>query len=308
MATPIGLRQLSAFIAVAEELSFRRAAERLAISQPPLSVRIKKLEEQIGVRLFDRDRNKRVELTPAGHMLLGHAKGIMARLQVAEKDTQRAAQGLAGNLLIGHTDDFFQDVLPQALAAFYAEYPDIFLTHEFGLSYKLIDLLMSEKLDIVLVIESYRGFHEHLQSVELEPTEVVLALPQDHRFADEEAVELAALKDEVFLLLPDGTRSTFSMACTRLFEQAGFQPRGSIAGVSARMQLKLVEAGIGALLCTRAALPLHPQGICVVGLRDPGTRLKRIALYSDDNPNLSLIEKFIEIVRQEDGASAGERG
>lgn len=302
MARLVDIHQLRAFIAVAEELSFRRAAERLAVSQPPLSVRIKKLEEQLGVKLLDRDRNKRVELTPAGRMLLYHATGIMSRLEMAAKDTQRAAEGLAGNLLVGHTDDFFHDVLPNALLDFYFKFPEVFLTHEYGLSYTLLDLLMSEKLDIILIIEAFRTYDKHVESVELEPTEVVLALPKEHRLAGREVVELAELKDDVFLLLPEGTRSTFSEACTSLFEQAGFQPRRSIAGVSTGMQLQLVVAGIGALLCTRAALPAHPKDFSVVQLSDPNTRLKRVALYRTDNPNLRLIEKFIDVICRRDNA------
>ena len=111
------LRHLRYFVAVAEELNFTRAAARLHIGQPPLSIQIRALEEEIGARLFDRNQ-RRVSLTLAGERLLLHARGVLSAVEAAVIDTQRAARGELGELRVGFTSSLpFTDLLPDALQA-----------------------------------------------------------------------------------------------------------------------------------------------------------------------------------------------
>jgi len=111
------LRHLTYFIAVAEELHFGRAAKRLNISQPPLSVQIRQLEEEIGVRLFDRTR-RRVQITPAGQAFLDEARKIVALSGEAVRRAVRAEKGEIGRLAIGFIGSANYSVLPLVIQAF----------------------------------------------------------------------------------------------------------------------------------------------------------------------------------------------
>src|SRR5258708_4895762 len=116
------LRHLRYFITVAEELHFGRAAERLFIAQPPLSQQIQQLERELGFTLFTRN-NRRVQLTPAGHLFLEEAREIFSHLEKAIHAGLRVARGEVGWLGIGFVGTATYDILPAALSAFRAKYP-----------------------------------------------------------------------------------------------------------------------------------------------------------------------------------------
>jgi DNA-binding transcriptional LysR family regulator len=117
-------RLLRAFVAVAEELHFGRAAKRLHISQPPLSTQIRRLERQLEVRLFERDR-RHVSLTEAGTFLLDRARHLLAETERARHEVRRIAQGEAGVLAIGYTPTAVYDLLPKLIPAFAKTRPDV---------------------------------------------------------------------------------------------------------------------------------------------------------------------------------------
>ncbi len=118
------LRHLRYFTVVAEELRFRRAAERLFMAQPPLSQQIRQLEEEIGVSLLERT-NRRVKLTPAGEVFLAEARDILARIPAAVEKTRRASKGEMGWLGVGFVASATYDVLPAILRRFREQYVDV---------------------------------------------------------------------------------------------------------------------------------------------------------------------------------------
>src|SRR3954471_2425511 len=124
MEPVLELRLLRAFVAVAEELHFGRAARRLHISQPPLSAQIRRLESQLEVRLFDRDR-RGVALTDAGGALLGGARHLLSEAERTRRGVQGTARGVRGILSVGYTPTATYDVLPAVISAFQARLPDI---------------------------------------------------------------------------------------------------------------------------------------------------------------------------------------
>src|SRR5215467_2974853 len=126
----IDLRRLTYFVAVAEELHFGRAAARLHIAQPPLSQAIRKLEGELGVELFRRNR-RRVELTDAGRLLLDQARPLLRDADRIEATLRRAGRGEVGRLRVGFVGSATYEVLPLILRAFRDRYPDVELTlHE----------------------------------------------------------------------------------------------------------------------------------------------------------------------------------
>src|SRR5271157_3372800 len=119
------LRHLRSFVAVAEELSFRRAAERLHISQPPLSRQIQALEEELGLRLLERDRRSRIALTDAGQTFLADARLTLSTVAAAPQRAQEAARGSRGRLNVANIAAFSAGVLPRCLRAFREEFPEV---------------------------------------------------------------------------------------------------------------------------------------------------------------------------------------
>jgi len=119
------LRHLRYFVAVAEELHFNRAAERLHIAQPPLSQQIKQLEVELGVELFDRRTKRQVQLTEAGRALLQATYRILAQVEQAISDTQQASRGETGTLVVGFTSTVVYDLLPAILAQYRKQFPNV---------------------------------------------------------------------------------------------------------------------------------------------------------------------------------------
>ena len=118
------LRQLHYFVVLAEELHFSRAAQRLHITQPPLSIAIKQLESELGAQLFERS-SKEVRLTAAGTHLLEQARDILDRTRRAELDTRAVAHGMAGRLRVGFVGSSMYRGLPEALNALQREHPQV---------------------------------------------------------------------------------------------------------------------------------------------------------------------------------------
>src|SRR5436309_2216393 len=140
------LRHLRSFVAVAEELHFGRAAERLHIAQSPLSQQIQRLERQIGVTLFERNRRK-VELTEAGHAMLGHAREALAQADLAETAARAAAAGRTGTLRVGFLGSVALALLPRIVPPWRLEAPDVRLELVEGSSGEHIGAVLDQRLD-----------------------------------------------------------------------------------------------------------------------------------------------------------------
>jgi len=212
------LRHLSSFVAVAEEGSFTRAARRLYVSQPALSQRIRKLEDELGARLFER-RGRDVELTEAGRALLEGAYGMERAIEAA-----REAAGVGtGRLRVGFVEYANHAVLPEVLGAFRRLRPDAELEYREGSTAEQVGALREGEIDVGFVglpLEDSSGLL--LQRV----ARVVLmaALPEGHRLATRRAVSLADLAGERFLLFPREFNPGYYDLLVGRCREAGFDP------------------------------------------------------------------------------------
>ena len=143
----IDLRQFRQFIAVAETLSFRRAAERLHMAQPPLSAAIRKLEDELGVVLFERD-NRGTALTPAGDAFLLEARRALEQAERAVAVARRAGAGLGGTLRLRFVDSTVNALLPLILRAFQERHPDVDFQLEEGTTAKQVLALRQDRTDV----------------------------------------------------------------------------------------------------------------------------------------------------------------
>src|SRR3954447_23973258 len=219
----VEIRWLEAFVAVAEELHFGRAAARLQLAQSPLSQTIRRLERELGVTLFDRS-TRSVALTPGGQALLPHAHRVFEELELARQATRAISGVLYGTVSIGFSGALNHLTLPPLTRAVRQRYPDVTL--------KLVGRVMTR--DGVEQVE--RGSLDlAFVALPLDPSPVVrtrliareplgAALPVDHRLASAQAIDLADLADEGFITTPaslgSGLRETALQACV----SAGFRP------------------------------------------------------------------------------------
>ena len=238
------VRQLRYFAAVAEELHFGRAARRLAISQPPLSVQVRALEKELGVQLLSRN-SQRVELTEAGRAVLRDAYRVLEQLEQLRDNAQRAQAEAPMKLRLGAISTLLMGLVPDVVRDFTRLYPDIEVTLHETDSEEGIALVERGQLDAALVRPDRAGaFH----MAEVSTDRFVAALPESHALARSRVLPIAALKGERLIVhrrrrLPKPYESIVA-AC----QAAGFTPDLATQSPTARSQLAAVRAGLGIAL------------------------------------------------------------
>ena len=215
------LRQLQYFVVLAEELHFSRAAQRLHISQPPLSVAIKQLESRLECKLFERS-SKNVRLTAAGQHLLIKAQDILERSRRAAIDTKAIAQGMAGSLRLGFVGSSMYRGLPQALDELQKLYPKVRVDlHELN-SAEQLAALQQGKLDLGLMhtLAAPVG----LQSCSLLREPFMACLPEQHTFTNQKQISVIDLKNERWILFSGSVSPEYFQRIHNLCVEAGFNP------------------------------------------------------------------------------------
>ena len=196
----IELRQLRQFIAVAEELSFRRAADRLNMAQPPLTVTIKQIEEELGTLLIERT-NRIERLTPAGLVFLEECKRTVMQAERAIVAARRAGAGLSGALRVTFVASAAREILPAILRAFRERYPDVELTLAEAMTAQQIAKIQADEADIGFVIPPLRDA-DGLNVEVLTKNQMVAALPESHPLAQRPSIALADLASEPWIIFP----------------------------------------------------------------------------------------------------------
>ncbi|MEU7784606.1 LysR family transcriptional regulator [Amycolatopsis sp. NPDC049159] len=236
-------RQLEYFVAVAEELSFTRAAQRVFAVQSTVSAAVRSLEAELGTRLFDRS-TRRVALSAAGAAFLPEAKAAIEALERARATVQEASEGLRGSLRVGTLTSIGGVDLPALLGAFHRRYPlvDIHVTVSITGSTGLADEVRQGRLDVALV-----GLPETdlagLDVLRVDTRPFVVVLPATHRLAARKAVRLADLAGEAFIDTPRGFGNRVLL--DRAFDALGSPRRVTVEVADLRPVPGYVRAGLG---------------------------------------------------------------
>jgi DNA-binding transcriptional LysR family regulator len=186
-------KQLEYFIAVAEELSFTRAAKRLFISQAALSMQVKALEKELGTQLLERDRHH-VALTAAGEVYLGYAREIVARADEAAAKARSATEASVGELRVGYVKGYERSGLSHMIANFHREHPRVWLSFTRDNVAKLYDALRAEKLDVVINLRYPDSHMGDIEWQDLQHYPLVAVLPFDHPLAHRTSIDLEELR------------------------------------------------------------------------------------------------------------------
>ena len=259
----VELRQLRYFVAVAEEGHITRAAERLGIQQPPLSLQIKALEAALSARLFER-KPRGVELTEAGRVLLTRARVVLSEAQKAEAAVQRAAKGEVGRLAVGLTSSSsLNPFVLRVLRKFRETVPDVVLKLEESSTVELVEALRRGMLDVAFV-RSAAGAGADLSAKRLLDEDMVAALPATHRLARgarARPIALSALAREDFILYRRSQGPGLYDAIVTACGNAGFSPRVVQEAPRMLSTLSLVAAGLGVSIVPASMERLKPDGV-----------------------------------------------
>jgi DNA-binding transcriptional LysR family regulator len=290
------LRHLRSFVAVAEELHFGRAAERLHIAQSPLSQQIQRLERQIGTTLFERNRRK-VELTEAGHAMLRHAREALAQADLGEAAARAAAAGRAGTLRIGFLGSAALALMPRIVPPWRVDAPDVTLEVVEGSSGEHIAAVLDQRLDVAFVRPPAITSGLTVHPVWQEP--VVAALPTTSGLSQRDALRLAELRDEPFVLFPRDSAPDYHDELTRACGQAGFRPRVAYECSAMPTVVGLVAAGLGVSLVPQSISSIRLEGVVYREPVDvcPKARIAMVLAATNDRP---VVQHFVGSVRRLD--------
>jgi len=259
------LRHLRYFTAVASELNFSRAAERLHISQPPLSAAIRQLEQELGVELFHRT-SREVTLTEAGTAFLAGAQRTLAEMDRTVQDARRAAAGHIGRLRIAYSWSVRFETLPTLGRALHETHPDVELLTQEMWNAHMGPALADGGIDVALALCPELAAELHVERIRREP--LVVLLPAAHRAAQATSVPLASLARDEFVLFPRHLAPRLHDILVAVFRRAGFEPRLRAESFHAGWDLGLLaDIGAGVLVPASVARGL-PEGVVAVGLDD----------------------------------------
>lgn len=303
------LRQLKAFVAIAEEGYITRAAERLGMQQPPLTRLLQSLETQLGVVLMER-LPRGVRPTTAGLALLDEARDILDRAEGVADVVRRAARGERGRLAIGFTSSAaLHPFVPSVLRQFRETFVGVSVVLEEAGTGELLDALVQEKLDAAFIRSPLSGMQQ-LQDEPILVEPMLLALPTDHPLAFDAAgpLPLAALADEAFVLYRRrvglGLYDAILVAC----REAGFSPQVVQEAPRMTATLSLVAAGLGVSIVPASMQRLRGDGIVYRELTECQSLVAPLHLATRIGDGSAVLRRFKEMVVMLASSEARGRG
>lgn len=300
------LRQLRYFVAVAEERHFGRAAQRLSMTQPPLSQQIRALEASLGAPLFVRT-NRSVELTAVGRQLLPEVRRILADADALPAFAQGLAHGEVGTLSLGFVSTADYGILPPLLREFGERYPRVRLQLLEATSDVQVEALMDGRIDAGLFIPPVPArYANELSYLPIVREPLMLALPAgrgmaagDDNVADTQPgapVSLADFADEPLVIFPRRVAPAFYDIIMGCYAALGLTPRVGQEAIQMQTIVSLVSAGMGVALVPQSLCHLRRTGVTYRALRETSTLIETGLLWRTAEVT-PVLEGFLETAR-----------
>lgn len=290
------LRHLRYFVAVAEELNFTRAAERLGISQPPLSLQIRQLETELGTQLFRR-RTRGVELTDAGKLLLEEARVILGQVETAQTGVQRRARGETGQLNIGSSAGiYFDPLIPAIIREYRMHYPDVVMFPQENSTCLLMARLLAGQIDVAFV----RPPIAKSEGIAIEPLvdePYVMVLPTGHPLSRSTSAPLSAFAKEAFILFPRDHNPGVYDSTMAAFGRAGFSPKLAQEAPQMVASIPMVAAGLGISIVPQSMSRILPDAVVYLPIDGEAPRAL-IGLAYRRNDRSQAVRNFVAVVRR----------
>lgn len=299
------LRRVRYFVAVAEELHFRRAAQRLHLAQPALSQQVRKLELELGVDLLHRSKRS-VALTPAGAAFLVEARRLLRQADEAARTANGTREGVLGNLRVGHLCDALPSMLLRVFARFAASHPGVNVSPETVSMRRAVEDVRAGRLDIAVL--GLPAPVEELDAMSLGIESTVVAVADRHPLSGRAEIALERLENERLLLLPRATNPAFFDGFAGTCRNAGIAPTlVEIPEPNVMHALLSVSAGAGiAVLPSSAAERYSAHGVSFRPLVDPSPTTE-IALITRPDSNDMMVSAFLRVARELTKAASAQQ-
>lgn len=289
------LRHLRYFVAVATELHFGRAAKRLHISQPPLSMQIRALEEELGVTLLHRTR-RQVSMTRAGKAFLHDARQILERAEQAVLTARRAARGEIGELVVGFISVADYNLLPLVLREFRRCYPQVTMSLRELTTDAQIAELSEGRIDVGFLLPPVS--EPTIESVPILREPLIAAIPEHHPLASTQGkIPLASLSSAPFIMTPRHMAPGLHDDIVSFCHSAGFSPQVIQEAIQMQTVISLVSAEMGVALIPESLQNLQRTGVIYKRLKEKSP-LTEIRLAWRAGDNLPTLKLFIQLTRQ----------
>ena len=297
MNEAIDLRQFRYFVAVGEELNFRRAAERLYISQPPLSRQIRQLEEQLGVALFVRTKVG-VTLTEAGAAFLPEARRTLAQAGKAVAAAQAARAAESGQFVLGYTTVFDRSAIPDVSGPLQKCFPNWRIVTKGKHSISLVRDIKNGTMDVAFI-----GLHTEAKGLKVETLReepLMVALPAKHALARKRRIGFDDLREESVFRFERRLNPGFYDHCQAFFDGIDFKPRTVVEPDDHHILLGLIAEGQGIGLISASLQNVKRQGVVFRPLKQEKQKLTSgIAMaYSQSNAS-AVLTRFLELARSQ---------
>jgi LysR family hca operon transcriptional activator len=291
----VELRHLKYFVAVAEELSFTRAAARLKTAQPSLSQQVRQLEKHVGAQLLDRSRHH-VALTNAGRIFLQQARDILGRIEHARRLARQAADGQAGELSVGSFPSADVRILAPLRALVAAHLPDLRMTLHSKYAMDPVSGLTSGALDVAFMRGPVEA--EGLDSCELVTEKLVIVLPTHHPLARRKRIPVRSLDDLPCITLERSFSPPLHDAVAALYRQGQIRMHAVSSADNVLGHLQMVQEGRGFALLPDSIAELLPPGVTFKPLDcDPVPRVSIVVAWKRGNTS-RLVRGFVELARR----------
>ncbi len=297
------LRHLRYFVAVAQELHFRRAAEKLHIVQPALSKQISALEKELGVPLLDRDR-RHVALTEAGQVFLEEALEVLAQADGAATRARAVSRGEVGRLDIGFIQPALAELLPRTLRVFRQVHPGVKLTIAETTSRTAVERIVSRSMHFAftrLPVEPRPDLATEVISEE----PVLLVVPKGHPLAARESVAIADLAAEDLILIDRRVEPELHDYYVSACNTAGFSPRVAHEVNSTSVAIGLTAGGLGIGFAPSSARLAAQHNVAYLPIAGDAPKLTIGAIYHA-GPRATVLENFLRLRPWEPGAGTGD--
>lgn len=298
------IRWLEAFVAVAEEMHFGRAAARLHMAQSPLSQVIRRLERELKAPLFERS-TRSVGLTASGEALLPYAYQVIQTLGNAVDATQSAQGTPTGHLNIGFSGVHNHHTLPRLTRSLRRSYPGVELRLVGGVR-TLDGIRRVQKGDLDAAFIGLIGeIDEPLRTREISRQHVGVVVPVDHPLAERESLHVTELRNEPFVMGPIDGNSSMTVIARQICQGAGFNPQVAQTVSDPFLVLSMVAAGVGVTLVSSEVVPILPEAATWVEIEDRPYPFSHGVVWSGENDSVPL-KALVRVIDDAFGDIGGE--
>lgn len=290
----MNFKQLTYFMAVAEEMHFGRAADRLDMAQPPLSRQIKQLEEDLGAVLFNRGRSA-ITLTQAGERLMARGKDILSRLEDTKLEVRRLGQGAEGRLRIGFVGSATFGILPNIIRSYRANYPQVNLSLLPMNNADLHRALVSRELDIAFARPTLKD--PEFVSKHLMEERLILALPDIVDTGSRTVAKLERLMTHHLILYPERPRPSYADLVLNAVTNAGFEAPLRIWCMDLQTALSLVAVGEGVCIVPESVANAPRKGMKFLKIEPEIARAELSVSYRLDEQGVH-VKNFVSLAQK----------